>query len=89
MQYLIKYTNHFKIQDSTFAFRKKELFDISKTHILKNRIEVSGCVGYWLKGKFYSLSALEKMIVNEPINVDVSDLQWYQQENLNEVFNLK
>ena len=30
-----------------------------------------------------------QLLVNEPKQVDVSDLQWYQQENLNGVFNLK
>jgi hypothetical protein len=88
MTYTITYSNHFKIADSTFAFRKKELFDISKTPLLKNKIENGGSIGYWLCGKFYSLSSLEKMIVKEPADVDVSDLQWYQQENLSGVFNL-
>jgi hypothetical protein len=89
MTYVITYSNHFKISDTIFAFRKKELFEISKIPIYKKQIEVSGCKGYWLKGKFYSLSKLKELIVNEPIDVDVSDLQWYQQEQLNHVFNLR
>ena len=88
MQYIITYSNHFKIENSTFAFRKKELFCIDKIPQLKNKIEVSGCKGYWLKGKFYSLSKLEKIVIKQPIDVDVSDLQWYLQEQLNGVFNL-
>ncbi len=88
MQYIITYSNHFKIENSTFAFRKKELFCIDKIPQLKNKIEVSGCKGYWLKGKFYSLSKLEKIVIKQPIDVDVSDLQWCLQERLNGVFNL-
>jgi hypothetical protein len=88
MQYIITYSNHFKIENSTFAFRKKELFCINKIPQLKNKIEVSGCKGYWLKGKFYSLSKLEKIVIKQPIEGDVSDSQWHKQIELDEVFNL-
>jgi hypothetical protein len=88
MTYIITYSNHFKIANTIFAFRKKELFEISKTPIYKKQIEVSGCKGYWLKGKFYSLSKLKELIVNEPVDVDVSGLQWHKQIELDEVFNL-
>ena len=89
MEYIITYSNHFIIENSIFAFRKKELFDISKSPIMKSKIEVGGCVGYWLKGKFYSLSSLQEVIINEPIEKDVTDLQWFEQINLNEVIILK
>jgi len=88
MEYIITYTNHFKIGNSIFAFRKRELFDIGSVPTIKRQIEVSGCKGYWLVGKFYSLSGLKKLVIAEPVNIDVSDLQWYQQINLDHVFNL-
>lgn len=88
MEYIITYTNYFKIGNSTFAFRKRELFDISNVPVIKQQIEVSGCKGYWLIGKFHSLSSLQKIVVVEPVKVDVSDLQWNIQIQLNHVFNL-
>jgi hypothetical protein len=43
MAYVITYSNHFKITDAIFAFRKKKLFEISKIPIHKKQIEVSSC----------------------------------------------
>lgn len=88
MEYSIIYSNYFKIENSTFAFRKKELFEITNIPTHKKLIEVSGCKGYWLCGKFYSLAKIKNLIITKPKEIDVSDLQWYQQINLDHVFNL-
>ena len=88
-EYFITYSNHFKFEGKTFAFRKKELFDITgiPKHLeLKNN---NNCFGYWINRKWLSLSKIKTMIKNEKIKVDVSSLQWYQQINLDKVFNLK
>jgi hypothetical protein len=88
-KFIITYSNSFIIDNSIFAFRKKELFDITKVPQLKNKIAVGGNLGYWLKGRFYSLSKLQSMITDNAIEKDVTDLSWYMQENLDGVFNLK
>lgn len=88
-KYFITYSNHFEFECKTFAFRKKELFNITgiPKHVeLKNN---NNCWGYWINRKWLSLSKIKTMIKNEKIKVDVSSLQWYQQINLDKVFNLK
>lgn len=87
--YFIEYSNYFEFEGKTFAFRKKELFDITSTpkHIdLKNN---NNCFGYWISRKWLSLSKIKEMIVNKPKTIDVSDLQWYDQIQLDHVFNLQ
>ena len=88
MNYFITYSNYFKLENRVFAFRKKELFDITNipTHIeLKDN---NNCKGYWINRKWFSLSKLENLIVKEKVVKDVSSLQWYKQINLDYVFNL-
>lgn len=88
MKYFITYSNYFKLENRVFAFRKKELFDITNipTHIeLKDN---NNCKGYWINRKWFSLSKLENLIVKEKVIKDVSSLQWYKQINLDYVFNL-
>lgn len=88
-EYFITYSNHFEFEGKTFAFRKKELFNITgiPKHVeLKNN---NNCWGYWINRKWLSLSKIKTMIKNEKIKVDVSSLQWYEQINLDKVFNLK
>lgn len=87
--YLITYSNFFELDGKTFSFRKKELFDITsipKHMDLKNN---NNCYGYWINRKWLSLSKIKDMIVNEKKVVDVSDLQWNYQLQLDYVFNLK
>jgi len=38
--------------------------------------------------KHLSKSKAKELLINEPKQVDVSNLQWYQQINLDKVFNL-
>jgi len=86
--YFITYSNYFKIDNKTFAFRRKELFEITgiPKHLeLKNN---NNCFGYWISRKWFSLSKIKDLIINEDIIVDVSDLQWYDQIKLDHVFNL-
>lgn len=81
--YIITYSNWFEFEGRTLAFRKGELFDITETpkHI--------PFVGHWnVNRKQLSKARAKELIKNEPKNVDISHLQWYQQEQLNGVFNL-
>ena len=85
MEYLITYSNYFIIDGRTFSFRKKQLFDITSTPkliVLKNN---NNCLGYWINRKWYSLSRLKEMVILKDMIVNVSDLQWYEQINLDEV----
>lgn len=82
--YIITYSNWLEFNGRKLAFRKKELFDI--TDGIPKHIPF---VGHWNVGR-QQLSKLQasKLYKEEPVNVDVSDLQWYRQEMLNHVFNL-
>ena len=82
--YIITYSNHLFFEGRKLAFRKKELFEISA---IPNHIKRSE-QGWWFGKKLLSLTKAKELIKMESVNVDVSDCQWYLQENLNHVFNL-
>lgn len=82
--YIITYSNHLIFDGKTLAFRKKELFDITGIPALIKRSEQ----GWWIGRNLLSPTKAKELIVNEPKQVDISNLQWYQQEQLNGVFNL-
>ena len=86
--YFITYSNHFEIDNKTFAFRKKCLFNITNIPKLLELKDNNNCLGYWINRKWYSLSKLKEIVVSKEITVDVSDLQWYDQLKLDYVFNL-
>jgi len=86
--YFITYSNYFKIDNKIFAFRNKILFDITATPTKLDLKDNSGSKGYWLNRNWYSLSKIKSIILKDEIKVDVSDLQWNIQINLNYVFNL-
>jgi hypothetical protein len=82
--YIIKYSNSFTFNGRLLAFRKGELFDITNTpkHI--------PFVGHWnVDRKQLSFKTAESLVKNIGVKKDVSNLQWYLQEELNHVFNLK
>lgn len=85
MKYIITYSNYFTIEERLFSFRKKQLFDITKTPKLIALKDNNNCLGYWINRKWYSLSRLKDLVIREKIIVDVSNLQWYEQINLDEV----
>lgn len=88
-KYTITYSNHFELNNCIFAYRKKILFYITNIPTALFCVNNNGCLGYWINRKWISESTIKAMVVIENIEVDVSDLQWYQQEQLNHVFNLK
>ena len=72
--YLITYSNYFELENKTFAFRKKQLFDITtvpKYLELKNN---NNCFGYWINRKWFSLSKLKPLVQMELKIVDVFNL---------------
>lgn len=86
--YFITYSNFFKVGDKTFAFRKQVLFDITAT---PNKLELKnngGSKGYWINREWYSVSKIQGIIQKEEVKIDVSDLQWYRQIEIDHVFNL-
>lgn len=85
--YFITYSNHLFFENHTLAFRKKELFNITNTPTL---IEFNVNANCWIiNRKHLSKSKAKELLIEKPIQVDVSELQWYRQEQLNHVFNLK
>lgn len=85
MEYLITYSNYFIIEGKTFSFRKKQLFDITDIPKLIQLKNNNNCLGYWINRKWYSLSRLKDLVIKGKMIVDVSDLQWYEQINLDKV----
>ena len=92
--YKIVYSNHFIFNGKTFAFRKRLLFDIGGVSPLYLPIkEDNDCEGWyiinkgvrkWLgKGKAKDLAKEKIHIV-----IDVSNLQWSTQIELDFCFNL-
>ena len=88
MEYSITYSNYFILEVTTFSFRKKQLFDITETPKLTKLKNNNNCLGYWINRKWYSLSRLKDFVLKEEKIVDVSNLQWHEQINLDHVFNL-
>lgn len=87
--YIITYSNNFEFNGKILAYRKKVLFDITSIPNALFLTNNNGSNGYWINRKWLSESKIKELLINEPKQVDVSDLQWYQQENLNHVFNTK
>lgn len=85
---IIIYSNFFELENRIFAFRKKHLFDITNLPTLVNLKNNNNCLGYWINRKWFTLSKLKPLIKKEEKIVDVSALQWYQQIELDCVFNL-
>jgi hypothetical protein len=86
--YFITYSNYFKIDNKTFSFRKKVLFDISNLPLKLELKDNNNCLGYWINRKWYSLSRIKDLVKVENVKKDVSILQWNEQLHLDYVFNL-
>ena len=85
---IIIYSNYFTVDNKTFAFRRKILFDITN---LPSKLELkdnNNCLGYWINRKWFSLSKIKELVKVEDVKKDVSVLQWYDQVHLDYVFNL-
>ena len=85
-EYKITYSNSFEFEGLTLAFRKKELFNISGIPELIPFNINSNC--WIIKRKQLTKLKAKELTTNKQMIVDVTDLQWYQQEQLNHVFNL-
>ena len=85
--YFITYSNYLIFENQILAFRKKLLFNITNLPTLVNFNESANA--WIINRKHLSKSKASQLLINEPKKVDVSQLQWYQQEQLNHVFNLK
>ena len=84
--YFITYSNYLIFENQILAFRKKELFNISNIPTLVNFNESANA--WIINRRHLSKSKASQLLVNEPKKVDVSHLQWYNQINLDHVFNL-
>jgi len=85
---IIIYSNYFELENRVFAFRKKQLFDITNLPKLIELKDNNNCLGYWINRKWFTLSKLKPLVKTEEKIIDISSLQWYEQINLKEVFNL-
>ena len=85
-EYFITYSNSFYFEGVLLAFRKKELFSIG---VIPKHIPFNSIANAWLiSRKQLTLSKAKELVTENNITVDVSDLQWNIQEQLNHVFNL-
>ena len=80
--FTITYSNYFKVGEKTFAFKKKHLFDITNTPKFLEQKSNNGSNGYWINRVWYSLTKINSMLVKEPVTVDISSLQWFEQVDL-------
>lgn len=85
--YFITYSNYLIFENQILAFRKKLLFNITNIPTLVNFNESANA--WIINRKHLSKLKASQLLVNEPKQVDVSNLQWYMQINLDQVFNLK
>lgn len=86
---IIVYSNYFILENRVFAFRKKELFDITFIPKILELKDNNNCLGYWINSRWYSLYKIKNLVIKEIKEIDISSLQWFEQINLQEVFNLK
>ena len=85
-EYFITYSNSFEFENRVFAFRKKKLFDITNLPIFIPFNEKANC---WLiNRKQITISKVNSLVKKIEKVVDVSDLQWYKQIELDLTFNL-
>lgn len=85
-EYFITYSNSFYFENTLLSFRKKELFNISKIPTL---IPFNENHSYWLiNRKQLTMSKAKELVKNKEFKVDVSELQWNIQINLDGMFNL-
>lgn len=83
-KYIITYTNSLFFAGRRLAFRKKLLFDITNTpKYIPKSID-----GWWVKRQLLTEKKAKQLCTVNPVNIDVSDLQWYKQIQLDECFNL-
>ena len=84
IEYKITYKNLIEFEGKLLAFKGKELFDITDIpkHIKRTN------QGWWIGRNLLTVEKAKQQIQSKETIKDVSNLQWYQQENLNHVFNL-
>ena len=87
-KYIITYSNWFEFDDKIFAYRNKLLFDITNTPKVLYPSENNKSNGYWVNRKWLSQSKIKQLLRLEPKHIDISNLQWYKQLELDYCFNL-
>ena len=81
---IITYSNYLIFNGRKLAFRKYELFDITDT---PSHVKYNG--KYWLiKGSQLTTAKAKELVIKEPVEINLTGIQWYIQEQLKEVFNL-
>jgi len=83
MSNIIIYTNSFYFENRLLSFRKKKLFDITKIPTLIPFNENCNC--WIINRKQLSKLKAKELVTDIPITKDISDLQWYEQINLDKV----
>lgn len=84
---IITYTNWLEFEGRKLAFRNKELFDITET---PKWIPYNDWNRFWIVNrKQLTKKRAKELIIKETIVVDISALQWYQQERLRHCFQLE
>ena len=83
---IITYSNWFEFCGQILSFKNKELFNITNT---PKWIPFNYSANCWIiNRKQLTITKAKELIKHEPKQIDVSNLQWYLQIELNECFNL-
>jgi hypothetical protein len=84
----VTYTNKIEFNGRILAFKKKYLFDITNTCPMYIPFNLThNC--WFVKSKELSLKKAKELCKEEVTVKDLSSLQWYQQIQLIECFNLE
>lgn len=83
----ITYSNYFYHKGDRFAFRKKHLFKINtgKVPVYIPRSNQ----GWWIGRDLLTIREIEKRTIIHPVVLSIEHLQWFQQVDLQECFNLE
>lgn len=84
----VTYNYTFEFESRKLGFKKKLLFDITGLPKLINQSENNSSFGWWVNRKWLSKTKAESLVKKESVTIDLSHLQWYQQIQLQECFNL-
>ena len=84
---IVVFSNFMEFEGRKLSFRQKLLFDITG---LPKFVPLNVTSNSWIVNrKQLSLKRAKELVVQRPVEVDISSLQWYQQERIKGCFHLE